>query len=287
MIALGKPKLLEARMIKRSLVSLVTTAIMSSFVFAASANASLLTGVTFDRELSSVSDRATKPVTTTSSQFAGTSLPASDTLNLVSASGGVYSATYEFTDNGSTADFRINTSYSMPGSDGFTEESPSSNTIPIQFTTDQALDYAIQVTNSAEATGGSAGVSVGDILNGSTSVFNFSEQVPPYVVHGTSPTASISLHTGVLLPGTYDLIEEVSAGGDIPANGEPPSLITGTSSFDFVLTPVNPAGTPEPSSIAMMSTAFVSCLLAARRKRMCGGISLAGSLQKAVSIVTV
>ena len=128
----------------------------------------------------------------------------------------------------------------------------------------RALDYAIQVTNSAEATGGSAGVSVGDILNGSTSVFNFSEQVPPYVVHGTSPTASISLHTGVLLPGTYDLIEEVSAGGDIPANGEPPSLITGTSSFDFVLTPVNPAGTPEPSSIAMMSTAFVSCLLAAR-----------------------
>jgi|SRR5579863_1423536 len=208
----------------------------------------LLTNVTFDRALFANLNRGEAPPTFAySSQFVGTNLPASGTITLVQADGGISSASYNFIDDGSVAEFRITTSYSIPGMDAINESGGTNgqSEIPILFTTTQPLHFTLYGLNSvglAPDGGVVGGIATSLGINSQAFIYdgqavnmpgpNYNVEIP--IADGDIDAGSICS----LLPGMY-------AGGNGGANGFP-NNVSGSSTFDFVLTPSD-TSVPQPA----------------------------------------
>ena len=222
------------------------------------ARASLLTNVSYNRQIDYY---ITSPfVGDASLPFVGTSLPASGTRELISPIGGVFRTSYDFSDNGSSAEFHIGTSYYLPPASigqNFNEQGvdvSNSDPLPpqpITFTAEQPLRYTVWATNAFTASDGLSYAMVRAELYGQsppgspvTQLFSLSNAALDY----TSAEASIPVTSGIIEPGTYSFYD-TSHMHTSTSNPNYSSSISGASTLLFLLTPV-----PEPTAASLLAS---------------------------------
>lgn len=219
---------------------------------------SIVSNVSFNQQVFST-DRQTGTQYFAPVSFTGSSVPSGATTSVTTPYGGLLNAQYSISDNGSSAVFSYNISYTLHDWDSVALQGASGNTVPVLFTTSQNLSYSLSIQNVIVSHSGTEAQLKNYANLGSSSGTEFDITFNPTT--GESYTA-----TGTLAPSTYGLIVGMSAGLgsgiSFPASGDLQASQTVT--LTLFATAV-----PEPSTYALLAgaAAFVA-MIWVRKKRV-------------------